>query len=153
MTGSFVLNIADYTNEKGVTRFHTPDFGVGNIVSVEVAVNALQAAVQAVILGVIQKDTLSTVGDTSLAVPTLPTAQRENVWLVSFMDDVNGRPGSVSLPTADISNPALLNGNSDDADLTDPLWVEFITTMEAIALSVSGNPITVKRIERRGRNT
>lgn len=85
------------------------------------------------------------------AAPTDPSAQRERKWRVDFQDTVTGRYGKVEIPIALVDITTKIAG-TDQADLTDTKWTDFIAAFETTARSVEGNTVNVVGATLVGRN-
>lgn len=127
---------------------HSADLNVGNIAAQVAAFDAWRAAVAGVSLGNPGAYSLSAVdGGPGRSPSATPAAQRENKWLVSFIDAVTGLPGSYTIPCYD---PDLLATDGEDlgagAERT-----ALISATEGFVLSNAGNAVTVTSIKFRAR--
>lgn len=89
----------------------------------------------------------------SVALPNAPpaegTAQRETKWRVDYIDQTNGKRGSVEIP---ISDNSLLIGTDRVPSLGVAPWDAFVAAYEAVGRTVDGNTLVVVDIVRVGRN-
>lgn len=149
------FKIRDYSDETSTMKFFNDAITAVSLPGYLTDFGNLRTAVQGVIAGNIAVETW--VGDQTLltqAAPASPVAQRELKWLVTYEGSISGKLYQLTIPTADISNAALLLPNSDEADLTAQAWVDFITAFQAIG-STPDNPaenVTVRSIRLVGRN-
>lgn len=126
----------------------------GNAVAVTGLIGALNAAVDALIIGVIRTD--NTVFDRhtgSLDRASSTAAQRENKWLVRYHDSIGGK-FQVSIGTADLT---LLPDGSEFLDIITGASAgnDFKVAFEAVVKSPDDSSlnVTVDSIQFVGRNT
>lgn len=139
------------TPEKGRCQFRITTINAGNLAAVQAALATLLAAIQAMVIGELNRERI-VLSDTlaSSAPATSPLAQRENKWLVRYQDTVTHRIFKTELPTADLS---LLAGNSEFLNLAADEGAAFKSAFEAIAATVDGNPCTVISVQFVGRSS
>lgn len=148
--GSAVFKFWEYGDEakSANAEVHTIDLDNTNIVAQLAAFSAWRAALTAVSSGapghwqIIAQD-----GGPGRTPSLNANAQRETKWLVSFIDNVNGNPGSYTVPCYDFNFIAadgvnMIAGAERDA---------VVATTEAFAKSVAGNAVTVSTIKFRAR--
>lgn len=156
----FSMKVADNTL-KSNGRPETASFRVpittitaGNFAATDTAITAFVAAIDGLILGVVNRRTTEAFTSTATnpGPSSDPLAQRENKWLVRYHDAVNGQPFQVSLPTADLS---LHMANSEFVDLTAGVGLAFKTASEAVMVSPndSAHSIVIDSLQFVGRNT
>lgn len=87
----------------------------------------------------------------STVLPTDPSAQRENKWLVRYQDNVNFALYRFEIPGADLSL-GLLPG-TDILDPTLAAYTDFRDAFQALGRSPEGNNVTLLDITFVGRST
>lgn len=123
---------------------HTVDLTVGNIVAQTALFDAWRTAVEGVSIGEPGAYTLTAIDGGPGKTPSADTAaQRENKWLVSFVDTVTGLPGSYTIPCY---NHALI-GTDGENMAAGAARTALITATEDFVLSNAGNPVTVTSIK------
>lgn len=166
MAGFGGFTLIDHSNEETRTSFYTGNITAASLPGTLTQFGALRTAIEGITLGVVAKESLK-VFDTTLAnvPPSDENAQRERKWVVSyedslafFDDPVNAIPNAgyrkkftLEIGTADLVGRLL--PNSDQADMTDPQIVAFVTAFEAIARSPYGGTVNVLGLTAVGRNT
>lgn len=134
-----------------------------NFTAKRAAIDTLKAAIGPLVLGEIRRSTITENFAESSDIVTDQQAQRETKWKISyrdvtqFLDVANtinnvgfGNVYDTELPTAKL---ALLSGNVDTLDLTDPDVAAFIVAFEAVQNSpTGGNEVEVIEIKHVGRN-
>lgn len=167
MPGRLGFQVVDYSNEKKSFSLATGEVTSGTLPGLLTEVGTLRAAIEAITLGNMAKESLS-VFDTNLNAipPTSQAAQVEKVWIVTYRDvtqffdsPVNaipnegyGRLYTMSIPTADEVNIPLLT-ESDLADLTETAMAAFVTAFENTARSPAGGEVEVRTVRFGGRNS
>lgn len=140
------MSMRDY--DKEVSSFQV--FGVtvtaGNFAAQAGLASALRTAVLDLTLGSQSAASDVSAASKSSIIPTNPVANREDKWLVRYIDDTTGVPYSVELPTADLS---LRTNNSEFLDLAGTEAAAFVTAFEAYAVSPAdaGHTVTVTSIQ------
>lgn len=137
----------DYSNEKSLATIRVAD-----AIS-DANITVLFNAINGVTLGNNQGSKLVTKADKDTGTAGKSTntfAQREMKWLVKYIDNVNSRPGSLELPTADLAE--LATGDALDVG-TGTAGETLVNALESHMLSRDGNAITVSEIKFVGRNT
>jgi hypothetical protein len=125
----------------------------GNIVAQVALISAVRAALDAITLGVIQRETIMA-AETGISgeLPTSPYAQRELKLLVTYADDVTGDRGTFTVPMPDLAALTPVEG-TDRILLEDTgVMAAFVSAVEDYALSSAGNAITVLTAHVVGRN-
>jgi len=74
----------------------------------------------------------------SPATPSNFYAQREIKWRVSYRGAISGKLFQIEIP-APLQTANTVNGNTDNANVSDTLWTNFITAFEAYAKSPDDN--------------
>ena len=109
----------------------------------------LQAAIEAIVIGNLDRTVVSAVTtDLGAVPPASGTAQRETKWLVSGSDTV-GLNCSIEIPTADLT---LLPSGSGVLNLAAGTGLALKNALDAVWVSKIGNPVTVGRVIHVGRN-
>lgn len=151
MPGGYSYSQNDYAKEPTTTRVHTITWTAGNFDTLDGQADALSAAIAAVSLGSVFKDTRTAEVIKSLREPAAnPAAQRELKWLVRGYDSVTFEPWSIEIGCADTS---LLDPNN--LDRMDPDAAEYtalVTALEDLARSNVGNVVVVQEIVIVGRS-
>lgn len=128
-----------------------PTLNTGNITAQVAAVATLRAAIEDVIAGELQKETIQAqITQVSTAVPSDENAQRELKWHVTMREAVTGNPVSIEIPCALVTG--LLDPNGEDM-VAGAVKNALIAALEAVALSNDGNAVTVERIYLVGRRS
>lgn len=145
----------DSSGETSTMTMNLPAIAVdgSNWAAVQLDINDLYAALDAVTLGAI-KEYKFTASHTRLgnAIPT--TGEREEKVLVRYQDDVSLKVYSVTIPCRDRDKFPWQPG-TDLADINDSTIPEFTALIAALntnMLSPEGNAITVISMEKVGRN-
>ncbi len=156
----FSMKVADNTLKNNglpeTASFRVPitTISAANFAAIDAAITTLVAAVDGLIIGVVNRRTTESYTSTATnpAPSTDPLAQRENKWLVRYHDSVNGQPFQVSLPTADLS---LHMANSEFVDLTVNPGLAFKTAFEAVVVAPNdaAHSVVVDSLQFVGRNT
>lgn len=127
-----------------------PTLNAGNIAAQLGLVSDLRTAIQGVIVGELQVETV-TAQETQVStdIPTDVHAQRENKWHVKMTETGTGNDVSIEIPCADLD---LLSSNGEDMDTASPEYTALVAALEAVALSNDGNAVTVNRVYFVGRS-
>lgn len=151
MASKLQMQIMDYSFEDSPVTVSGVDMNAGNIAAQFGLMDALRDAIIGVTLGTLVKDSrTAAITENARTRPTSPFAQRENKWLVRYLDtvDTNGN-GTFEIPTPDL---ALLDNSGEFMDLTSTEGAALVTAIEAFHRSRLGNTVTVESIEYVGRN-
>jgi len=169
MAGEIVsLGFKDYSDEDASFTVH-----VGGVTAVSLPgllsdISDFVAAVDAISIGSISYDSLRAyLTRRVVTLPTNPSAQRERLWRVHYVDNlpffddpVNaipnagfGKPFWFDIPTADFALANVFPLNSDEADLAQTQIAAFVAAFEAMARSPYGGTVTVTNIFGVGRAT
>jgi hypothetical protein len=108
--------------------------------------NTLRTAIAGVIRGTMDSfdvTEITNVDPGSKARPASPEAQREDKWVITYLDNVLQKEFRLSLPTADRS---LLAGGSEQLPPGTEL-TNLETAFNAYVLSPYGNPVTLQSVE------
>lgn len=82
--------------------------------------------------------------------PSNGFGQREQKYLLTYVDTVSGDVGDSEIPCRDASIVPPLN--TDYYDLTVAPWVAFKNAFEALAVSKLGNPVLLQKVKLMGKN-
>lgn len=124
----------DYSNENSSVGVTAVDLTAGNFAAQETASAALGTAIGALSIGSLVKRVVADIPLDSPDTPTNPFAQRELKWHVDYRGAVTGKSFSIEIPCANLTANTV-SGNTDNADVSDTLWTNFITAFEAYAKS------------------
>lgn len=154
MTTQMQLTYNDHSNEKSTLSIHFPELAGGgtNFDAVVTAMDAVEAAIDAVTLCDNSKKAMYQLRSIGEDTPASPWAQREMGVRVFFVDDVNGEKGHFTIPGPDLDNLAVVSG-TDVLDITGTLEAALVSALEANAESRDGNSITVQRLVVIGRRS
>lgn len=147
---TYVRTMADYDAETTVFRVNSTTLSAANF-DAQVALNvALGVAIVGVTVGALQKIAYGN-EILSPAVCDEPLAQRENKWLIRYVDDVTGDAYHVELGTADLTlldpdNRGYMKIDTDEG-------LAFKSAFDGYALSPDGNAVTMLSAQFVGRNT
>lgn len=137
--------------EKGRLRLNIVQIDAGNLAATQTALAALLSAIQAIVIGELNKERIVLSDTLSSSAPAAsPLAQRENKWLVTYTDTTTHRLFKCEIPTADLS---LLTGNSEALDLSAGVGGAFKTAFEAVVKSIDGNAVQVISVKFVGRKS
>lgn len=118
------------------------------------AVGDMRAAVDAITLGVMAKESITMDSSVlSQAAPTNVFAQRELAWRVSYSGNSSNKLFQVTIGTADPTGR--LVDDTDLADLTEANMAEFVSSFNAFARSPDSDTenVTIQEIRLVGRNS
>lgn len=152
--GSVSISIREYSGKVGTVSFNLGGVNAATAdTALDAAETALQAAVDDLTLGEISRVTTTRKSAAvSNALPSSPSAQRQNKILVRYEDDVTNELGSVEIPVADLSAVTLLT-NTDIIDLTaGTAMPALVTAIETHVKSKAGNAVSVIQALWVGRN-
>jgi len=150
MAGKANRTYRDYAKQDSSISVWLPTLTVANIAAQTTLIADLWTAVDAVSLGnPISYNTIATTVSLGGSPAGSAQAHREKKWLVSFSDDVNGHPGTFTIPCADLT---LLVANSDQMNIASGAGAALVTAIEAVVQSNTGHDVTVNQITFVGRN-
>jgi len=155
---SVTHGMIDNSGEGASVTFYLPDVTPANYADITGNgptdnVGALRLAVAGISLANSTRHTVTTeVYPEAGTLPSSPWAQREIKLLVQFVDTVNSKKGTVSIPAPDLS--ILAQPGTDVVDhVSNVAAAAFVAAFEANAVSQDGNPITVTGMRIIGRNS
>lgn len=147
--GAARLSQVDFDGQKKQFSVPTAVITAANHDAQKALFDAFVAAVDDVTLG--ESDFEEFVGDREmvrpLLLPTVPTAQVQIQWLVTYIDAITGATETITIPCADITDATLFQAASPLWDPTDAKWVTFAADFEAYVLSDAGNAVVVQQVE------
>jgi len=147
--GKMNLTYIDHDNERSGAGIQIVDLTAGNITATLALLDTLEAAIEAVVIGALDKKQVVAVTEEFAAVaPASGLAQREAKWLVTGVDSA-GFNTSIELPTADLT---LLPAGSGVLDISAGVGLALADALEAVWRSKQGNAVTVSRVIHVGRN-
>jgi len=155
----FEQEIADNTIRSNgaptTTHWRVPitELTAGNLTAKNALIAALAEAVDAVIIGQIQKGvTILGTGYVSTSPASSALAQRENKWLCRYHDATTNDKFTVSIGTADLT---LLANHSEFLDLTASVGADLKSAFEAIVVSPldDTHAVVLDTVQFVGRNT
>lgn len=146
------FQITDYSNEKSSFAVTSITVNAGNLAAQQTEAAALAAAIDALTIGELTKQTMNLVILDTPAIPTDPYAQRELKWLVTYVGDASGKSFNVEIAAPDLTGNTVVN--SDVANLASTDWAAFVTAFEAYVRSPDNGTetVTVIKAENVGRN-
>jgi len=150
MATPITLSMIDYSGEPTRTSWHSPTLTAANLVAQTAIQDAIRLAIEAISLCNEDKLTAALVMHSATPTrPTNPNAQRELAVKVFYVDNVNGRTGTMTIPGPNLTALTLVN---DEVVLADgDVMADFVTAFE-FANSRDGNNITVTAARLVGRN-
>lgn len=147
--GKYNLTYLDHDSERSNMGIGIVDLDVNNITAQLALLATLKAAVEAIVIGSLDKEQVIAV-TTELAAtpPASGLAQREAKWLVTGVD-TQGLNCSIEIPTADLT---LLAAGTKNLDLSAGTGLALKDALDACWVSKIGNAVTVGRVIHVGRN-
>lgn len=129
MTSRLTLTVRDYSNELSTVSLPGLDLTAANFDAQDALWDALQTAIDAIIIGIISdRKLLAQDIDVSPDLPTNAFAQRELKWLVRWVGNVTGQHTS-EIPTPDAT---LTLAGTDNLNLGVGAGAAFVTAFEAV---------------------
>lgn len=168
MAGEMITyTLADHSRELSKVGVRVGVVTAGTLPGLIDQIGDFREAMEAVTLGVVQREALTAFNNSIAATfPTDPAAQREFKWMVTYVDNTAhfdaptnaipnegfGKKFQIELPTADVADEDLRLPNSDEADRTDQRWIDLIAAFQAMGRSPHGGVPLVIDIRLVGRN-
>lgn len=153
MAGKAILRYRDFANQVSNFEFLTATLTAGNIAGIDTQLDAVVAAAAGIGLGLLNvKQLVAEVEEISSAKATDPSSRRENKWLLTFLDVVDGHLETKEFPMVDTTNALLFGSDGETADLTSTEWAAFKTAIEAIYRSNTFHSCTLQGARFVGRN-
>lgn len=155
MPSTLTYSVLDNSGERSGFTLTGATLNAGNIAAQVALVSGIQAALDDIILGTINREQL--VASNTLISSTLPGspyAQRELKLLFSYSDDVTGKSYTFTVPTPDLAALTIASGGDSvllaDADV----MAAFVSAAEAYMTAPdTGNAVTINSCRIVGRNT
>lgn len=148
----------DYDGEKSSTQVNVAEVTELTLAATATALGTLRTAMNDITLAVVSKSQVTdTLFDTKV-VPTNQFAQRETKWVIIVQDASGNIFKANEIPTADLSlleagsKYIVKNGVVSVSD-PDGFVADFVTAYEAVALSQSGEALTIIDMYQVGRNS
>lgn len=154
----YKLSVRDNSREITRSDFNIDPITVGNIGDILTAIGTFKSAVQAIILGVLAKESL-VMDETNLSAlaPTNPLAQRGIKWSVQYSDNtqyfdppVNAIPNAgyqqIFTNTLGTANLALLADGEEELNLSTGVGATFKTQFEGLIKSPYGGDVKLLRV-------
>jgi len=126
--------INDHSNELSSFGITVAELTSGTIVADLAAAAALRTATAAIIIGAMVKEQISQIPYDTPATPSNYYAQREIKWLVTYRGATTGKLFQLEI-ACPLQNANTINGNTDEANVADSLWTDWISAFEAYAQS------------------
>lgn len=151
MASKLQLTFMDYSFEDSPATFEGVDMDAANITAQFGLMDDLRDAVIGISLGTLVKDArTAAVVDTARTRPTSPFAQRENKWLVRYLDTIDpAGNGTKEIPAPDLGE---LDASGAYLDLAGTEGAAFVAAFQAFQRSRLGNTVTVESVQYVGRN-
>lgn len=167
MTDTGSISMIDYDGERSSIQINTVELSSANFDATDVLLENLRGSTLNITLGIAQSRQLNAKSIiSSIVLPTDPSAQRENKWLVTcediseFLDspaDTVPNPSyrkifTYEIPTADLG---LLDNNSGvvfPKTVPNAAISAWIADWEAVAKSPNAGDLAVRKMEFVGRN-
>lgn len=143
-TSKLNLTFVDRDDEASTVSVHSTALTAGNFTTQMGLADSLVAAIEAVTLMVLGKDSRIAVEDQfPYVLPTDPYAQRGIKWLVRARD-ANGNSVTFHIPGANLGLAGILVG--ENMDLTSTEGAALVNAIEAFVKSNDGEAVTVSEI-------
>lgn len=159
MVAQLTVTYTDYSDEKSAETLNYPDITPANLATAESDLAALTTLQIPLVLGVIVKRQFPVVIRSTGVPPTDENAQRENKWLVGYVDSTQfydapdntipnpgyGKNFTFTIPTAKLEGN--LQAQSDFADLTLSVWILWKNSFQSNFKSPYGGVPIVKYVK------
>lgn len=150
VTGKLTISHIDYDGEVSNSFAHVTVLSAANFDAQATLRTNYVAAVEAIVLGNLQKTEYGNMSLQSNSASDDQDAQRELKWLVSYHDTTSLKRYSLEIGTADVAQldpNDRAHANIGDAGVVDA----FVTAFEAYVLSPTGGAVSVDEITLVGR--
>jgi len=153
------ITLRDATAEPTTASIRIATLNAGNFAATATALATYNAAVDAMVLGVVAKAQFGNAEVISNAEASNPSAQRESKLLVTYWDTVTQRTYNVSYGTIDFTLLHFMPGAGDavafkTGDGAPTEITDFVTAFEAVAKAPdTGNAVAVIGMRYVGRNS
>lgn len=147
----------DYDSEKSSTSINVAETTELTLAAQNIAIEALRTAMNALTIAPVSKSSQTDIIFDTEVVPSDPFAQREIKWVVIVQDASGNKFKANEIPTADLDllengSKYLVKGGVVAVTAAAAAVTEFVTRYEAIALSQSGEALTIVDMYQVGRN-
>lgn len=153
MASKVNANFIDHDVEKSSVSFlieEIVELNYDELLGVGGTVDTTLAAIAGVSIGTYsKKQVIAQDVAISSAPPANKFAQRENKWLVTYVDDTNGKQYQMTIPCANLD---LLQPNSREMNTASGAGATLVAALEAGLRTPDDNGITVTKIIHVGRN-
>lgn len=167
------VTYVDHSNEKSTVGFNilnilSDDLATITVAALQARVASLQATMSGISLGADVSHGFTVTFPDGGTPPASALAQRENKWLVSYVDSLEyfdaptntipnlgfGKTFTLEIPTATLGagTPPQPPANSDEVDISLEPFASFVTDLEDYHFSPYGGNITVTAIKYVGSN-
>jgi len=142
----------DYSKEISRIRLYVTTITAGNLTAQVALHTTLFAALDAMTLGLQQKEeTVLSTSVVNVTPATSPLAQRENKWLLRYHNGTTRKNFTTELPCADLT--LLDPNNTDFVDKTTTEWTNLKAAFEAVVVDPDdGGAVILDDAEFVGRN-
>lgn len=152
------FTFTDFSKEKGTCQFNIAPLDDTSILLLNAhplplgIYASLLAAIENVTVAITAQAAVSQVIRYSNTFPTDSQSQREKKWIVSYEDTVTFRRYSVEIPCAQLVD-SQFKPNTDEIDLSNAIWINFVNAFEAAVVSPDGNAVNVLAVTFSGART
>jgi len=147
----------DYDSEKSSTSVNVAETTELTLAAQNIAIEALRTAMNGLTIAPVSKSSQTDIIFDTETIPTDPFAQREIKWVVIVQDASGNKFKANELPTANLDlleggSKYLVKGGVVTVTTAAAAVNAFVTAYEALALSQSGEALTIVDIYQVGRN-
>jgi len=152
------FSLQDYDGEPSNVTINLVELTAANLDAQQTLITTLRAAMNAIILGVVNKSVASDIGWDTFTQTTDPFGQREIKWVIIAEDTVGNRFKSNEVPLADLSllengSKYIIKNGAVSVVAGAALVQAFKDAYEAVAVSNAGLAMTIVDMYQTGRNT
>lgn len=146
------FTVEDHSGESSTTKVQTRAATAANFDAIVGENAAFEAAFRNLTIGTIRRDRwVAQQEEFADPIPADPYAQREMYWLVQSRDSANN-PSEFTIPCPDLSDPTVLLGNTEVANLAHANFVALAAAFDGIYIHPSsGLALTIEQITLKGR--
>jgi hypothetical protein len=150
-TGVIRYTYKDYAGQSSAVEFLIPEVTSSNIANTISKADSVQSALDDLTLGQLNRRAITMqVLEPSSASASNALAARELKWLVVYTDNTTGKAYSIEIPCPKLTGN--LTPGTEFANLSSGNWSDFISAFQGFAVSPDGNPVTVQKAKKVGRN-
>lgn len=147
--GKLNYTIVDHDGETSSVGVTTIDLTAGNFAATVALMDAVEAAINDVIIGTPRgRSVVAITEEIAGVLPANGFAQRESKWLVQGRD-ANGLARTLEIPTADLS---LLTAGTGNLDISAGVGLALKSALDDVWVTPLGVAVTVEAIIHVGRN-